>query len=238
MRDGAGNVDQNRRYWNRYARSWTRSFRGFEADADGPRPDAYGHLGDEWGSPADVEAVLERFVYPHVDASSVVVEIGAGGGRVAARVAPRVGRLYALDVSPDMLDRLARALGSQPNLTPVLTAGAEIPSPVPEGEVDLVYGFDVFVHLDVHTMWAYIREAARVLRPGGRLFVHTANLRTERGWARFASQRSFTLEGHYFVTPEVVRTLAERAGLRPVEEASEDRANFYAARDYLALFER
>ena len=45
------------------------------------------------------------------------------------------------------------------------------------------------------------------------------------------------MRGHYFLTPETVRTLAERAGLRVAKESSPDPGNFYLNRDYLAVLE-
>lgn len=78
----------------------------------------------------------------------------------------------------------------------------------------------------------------RVLRPGGKAFVHTTNLTAAGGWERFASQEGFSMRGHYFLTPDTIRTLAEHAGLALVKESTPDPGNFYLNRDYLAVLEK
>ena len=57
-------------------------------------------------------------------------------------------------------------------------------------------------------------------------------------WERFSAQESYSVEGHYFVTPELVHVLAERSGLRPIKRSCVDPANFYFNRDYLVVLEK
>ena len=51
-----------------------------------------------------------------------------------------------------------------------------------------MYAFDAFVHVDLHTMWRYFQQFAKILKPGGRGYVSTANLMTEVGFERFSRQ--------------------------------------------------
>lgn len=224
-------------YWDRYARVWSPEFRGYEVAGD-VRPEAYEFLGDEWGNPGHVTEILEEFVYPYTDGSTIAVEIGSGGGRVAGRLAPRVKHLYCLDVSVEMLDRLRTALADRENVSYIHVPDATLPADVLAAEPDFIFAFDVFVHLDLHTTWRYVKQIGDALRLGGHAFLHTTNLLTEPGWRRFAAQARHTLEGHYFVSPEIVRILLSRAGLRIVHEATEDASNFYKARDYLVVVQK
>ena len=41
--------------------------------------------------------------------------------------------------------------------------------------LDFVILYDVLVHVDLHITNKYIREIARVLKPGGKAFLSTAN---------------------------------------------------------------
>ena len=67
----------------------------------------------------------------------------------------------------------------------------------------------------------------------------TANLAAPDGFARFERQSKYTVGGFFFVTPETVRVLAGRAGLRVVRDLAEpDASNTYYNRDYLAILER
>jgi SAM-dependent methyltransferase len=231
------NLEENRQYWNRYAQTWSGVFGGYELKA-GTQSRSYRYLGDEWGHPDHVTEILDEFVYPYATKDAIVVEIGAGGGRLAARVAPRVKHLHCLDISVEMLNRLRVVLCNRDNVSFVHVTDATFPPDLTSDGADFVYAFDVFVHLDVHTMWKYLRQIGLALRPGGVAFLHTTNLLTKGGWRRFESQDRFTLEGHYFITPEVVKTLAARAGLTVAKEAEEDPANFYKARDYLVLLRK
>lgn len=225
------NVEFNRALWDRQARQWSADKVYTES---GERPAV---LGDEWGDRPSVEKLLEQFVFPHVDETTVAAEIGSGGGRVAQRVAPLVKELYCFDISKEMLRHARQNLSHFGNVRFVHLEGPELPAGL-TGRLDYVYSFDVFVHLDLHTQWKYFQEFARVLRPGGKLWIHTTNLASPGGWERFAPQERFEVRGHYFVTPDLVRLLAEKAGLEVVEEGEFDDANFYLRRDYLALMRK
>ena len=229
-------LDENKRYWDKYAGFWTKNFQGYETEAQADAPDAYRYLGEEWANPEQVEQILESWVFPYIGPDTVALEIGSGGGRVAGRVAPLVKHLYCMDISSEMLKKLTEALADRDNVTPLHVEDAVFPDVLKD--LDFIYSFDVFVHLDLHTQWKYIRQAAEALRPGGAAFFHTTNLRTHEGWKRFSSQERATLDGHYFVMPETVRLLAAKAGFRVEKESTEDPDNFYTARDYLVLLRR
>ena len=232
------NLEENRHYWDAYAREWTSRFLGYESQTRSDAPSTYDYLGDEWGSPEHLNVILDEFVFPRISARATVLEIGSGGGRLAARVAPRVKHLYCLDISSEMLKRLSAVLADHDNISYVHTEDGTFPPSLLAAELDFVYSFDVFVHIDLHAMWKYVRQIAQSLRPGGAAFLHTANLLTQEGWNRFAKQDRFTMVGHYFITPEVLKTLGARAGLHVEREASEDPSNFYKARDYLVVLRK
>ena len=68
-----------------------------------------------------------------LDLHKVFLEIGAGDCALARRVAGYVDRVYALDVSDDMMGRL----GGPPNLVRMMHDGVRIP--LPEAEVDVAF---------------------------------------------------------------------------------------------------
>lgn len=39
------------------------------------------HLGDEWSNKSSLEEVLNDFLFPYINESTNVLEIGSGGGR-------------------------------------------------------------------------------------------------------------------------------------------------------------
>ena len=232
----AENLEHNRALWNQYAQIWRKDAVRSEAASDAVKPPIE-VLGDEWGRAADVDRIVAEYITPFVTRDGVAVEIGVGGGRIARRVAPQVRTLYCLDISEQMLARAQAALAGCPNIIFALLTEPRL-SGIVRASPDFVYSFDVFVHFDLHMMWTYFQEVARVLQPGGHFFVHTANLTAPEGWQRFAAQDHFTVPGHYFVVPQTIATLAAHAGLTLVKESAVDSGNFYLARDYLCVLRK
>jgi SAM-dependent methyltransferase len=101
---------------------------------------------------------------------SIVADVGAGSGYFTVRMAERVGpdgRVYAVDIQPEMLQLLGERLkrGRISNVTPVL--GAIDDPKLPKGAVDLVLMVDVYHEFsEPQKMLQRMRES---LKPGGRL---------------------------------------------------------------------
>ena len=236
------NVAYNREIWDWYAERWSDpEFRAEQLHHEGRSGTEEGQLarlGEEWGRLDDAVQVIEEWILPHVAEGDRVGEIGTGGGRVATRVAPKVGAFDCFDVSEKMLELVRKELEG----CGATTRYHHLPAPrLPAGltnTFDFFYSFDVFVHIDLHTQWRYIAEIARVLKPGAKGFLHTSNLTAEAGWQRFVEQPHYRVEGFYFTTPQAVRTLVERAGMVVLEEHDPKPGNFYYERDHLVLFQK
>ena len=119
-----------------------------------------------------------------VNADDVVLEIGAGVGRMGPAIAPKVKQWIATDVSANMLGHARERCAGLENVDFIEISGWDL-APIPDESVDLVYCTVVFMHLDEWDRYAYVREAMRILRPGGRLFVDGINLCGEPGWELF-----------------------------------------------------
>jgi ubiquinone/menaquinone biosynthesis C-methylase UbiE len=116
--------------------------------------------------------------------TDVVLEIGAGVGRVGPAIAPLVKKWIACDVSENMLAHVRERTRQFDNVETVAVNGWDL-SPIPDESVDLVYCTVVFMHLDEWDRYNYVREAMRILRPGGRVYVDNFNLLGDEGWAFF-----------------------------------------------------
>jgi SAM-dependent methyltransferase len=99
------------------------------------------------------------------------LELGCGAGRMTRHVAPRVGRLVAVDVSAAMLSIARRRLAAFPQVEYLETDGRSLRG-VADGTIDLVFSAHVLQHVPRTVAAAYVAEALRVLRPGGTLLVH------------------------------------------------------------------
>ncbi len=115
-----------------------------------------------------------------VEPDDEILEIGCGVGRVGTALAPLCRRWVGADVSANMLGHARDRLSAFDNVDLVELSGWDL-APIPSSSLDVVYCMVVFMHLDEWERFAYVREAMRVLRPGGRLYVDNFNLRSEPG---------------------------------------------------------
>jgi SAM-dependent methyltransferase len=126
--------------------------------------------------------ILKRHVGIRPD--DVVLEIGAGVGRVGAVLAPLCHEWIGVDVSENMVKHIKRRLAGHNNVRAIATNGFDL-SPIPSESVDVVYCTVVFMHLDEWERYGYIAEGFRILRPNGRMLVDNVNLLSDEGWAFF-----------------------------------------------------
>ncbi len=97
------------------------------------------------------------------------LDVGAGTGLLALDLAGRVDWVWAVDISPAMIDCLngrAIAAGLDNVQTAVVSATM---LPIPDSSLDLATSNYCFHHLGASRKRAALAEIHRVLKPGGRL---------------------------------------------------------------------
>jgi len=194
-------------------------------------------LGQEWGADNAVAEIVDEYIRPYLTRTAVAGEIGVGGARIASQVVEDVSEFYCFDVSNRMLRQAQGALASYEHVHYVKLRQPECPAEL-RGRLDFVYAFDVLVHLDLHSIWRHVLTMRDLLAPGGRAFVHTASIATPLGWQKFSGQKGFSVGGLYFVCPDLIAILCERAGFERIKESSPDSKNDYLNRDYLVVLEK
>ena len=112
------------------------------------------------------QAVLEAVGPAHLHA---VLDLGTGTGRMLELLAPRAGRAVGIDGSPAMLNVARTRLDRLAFRNVQLRQGDLYALPVERDGFDLVVIHQVLHYLD--DPGRALREAARALRPGGRLIV-------------------------------------------------------------------
>jgi ubiquinone/menaquinone biosynthesis C-methylase UbiE len=125
--------------------------------------------------------MIDRLIRPHVGPGSRVLEIGCGAGNLLLQAAVRGSYPIALDLAASSL-LFVRSRLQQARAGPDAPAGFGCVQavgdrlPFADQTMDCVLLSEVIEHLDEpqHT----VREAARVLRSGGRLLVTTPNYRS------------------------------------------------------------
>jgi ArsR family transcriptional regulator len=113
-----------------------------------------------------------------LDRRWTVGDLGTGTGQFAAHVAPFVGRVVAVDGSPEMRKAARARLQTFPNAE--VRAGELESLPVADGELDVAVLLLV-LHYIVDPPRA-LAEAARTLAPGGRLITVDMRPHTREGY--------------------------------------------------------
>jgi ubiquinone/menaquinone biosynthesis C-methylase UbiE len=100
-----------------------------------------------------------------------VVDVGAGTGLLSLALAERVAHVYALDISPAMVEYLGSKARSADLTNVDAIVASAISLPLVDHSVDLFVSNYCFHHLRHRDKTRALSEASRVLKPGGRLVV-------------------------------------------------------------------
>ena len=115
----------------------------------------------------DVEAAVDEALGPGPFA--LLVDLGTGTGRMLELFAPRAARALGFDLSHDMLTYARMKLDRAGLVHAQARHGDLYNVPLPDGAADAVILHQVLHFLDDPA--AAVAEAARLLKPGGRLLV-------------------------------------------------------------------
>lgn len=166
--------------------------------------------GLEWGDPEQsppLRHVLDHFLRPYVAETSVIVEIGPGGGRWTRYLLP-AKQIYAVDYHQELLDELRSNFASSGKLIFVKNDGDNFPG-VPEKSVDFIFSFGAFVHLDLDIIDRYLGNMKPLLKPSSNVVIHYSDKTKPLG------QKN---EGFSDNDPERMRRLVESHGYQVLEE--------------------
>lgn len=137
--------------------------------------------------------------------ASVVADVGAGSGWFTIRLARRVGPqgvVFAQDVQPEMLNAISRRVQREglTNVRPLLGQGSD--PRLPRESLDAVLLVDAYHEIEERV--TLLANLARAIKPQGRIGV--IDFREDGGGPGPEAEER--------VSPEVVISDAERAGLR------------------------
>jgi SAM-dependent methyltransferase len=160
--------DELRAQWSGFAAEWI-------SRMDENRDDARVGILDDWmlGLCGDVRGLR-------------VIDLGCGEGRFCRMLAERGATTLGVDLEPAFLGRARERAGAAEEYR---LCDMETLDGVPDAGFDMAISYITLV--DVADMAAAVRQAHRVLRPGGRLLVaNLAPMATARGfWLRDAEKR-------------------------------------------------
>jgi SAM-dependent methyltransferase len=187
---------------------WTISARRFTADELRKLYNTHdwSTRGDEW-TPSEEwkQGLIQEFMIPNVPEGGTVVEIGPGGGRWTEILQRRAARLIVTDVSENSIAFCRDRFRECANVDYLVGDGRTVA--VPDGTIDSIWSYDVFVHVNPVDARGYFFEFARILKPGGKAIIH------HPGSERVNPSRSD-------LTDAMVRSFCAEAGLRTLIQTS------------------
>lgn len=145
---------------------------------------AWPEHGDEWNRQATAcgidypswkDSLVSHLIVPNVNATTHVLEIAPGHGRWTEHLIARAGHVTAVDLSPSCIAFCEARFRDASNIDYFVTDGTSLP-PDATAQIDFVWSFDAFVHMDRDVIGAYLKEIARVLKPGGTAIIHHSNV--------------------------------------------------------------
>jgi SAM-dependent methyltransferase len=156
----------------------------------------------------DAEAVL-NLLRP----GGVVVEVGCGTGRILQHLAAAAGEVHGVDISPEMIRQGRERLAHLPNIHFHVGNGYDL-GVLPDGGADVVFSHFALQHMPKTTVFNYLVESHRVLRPDGWLRIQVPNLLRDDHFDsfRFFTQPHFVRQPYpmnFFTPAEIVRMLLQ-----------------------------
>lgn len=139
------------------------------------------------------------------------LEIGCGIGRMTKHLAAIFGEVHSTDVSGEMIRQASERLDHLQNVHLHETNGVDLAA-LPDDYFDVAFSAYVFQHVpSKEVVAANIREAYRVVKPGGIVRVHTNGVEAQS----YAEAAKDTWSGATFIESEL-RQLARELGAQLV----------------------
>jgi SAM-dependent methyltransferase len=165
---------------------------------------------------------LEALKHFGLGGDSYLIDVGCGSGRLAVPLSGYLkGRYLGTDVVPELVEYARRVVG-RPDWRFETAEGLSIREA--DGVADVVCFFSVFTHLLHEQTYAYLREAKRVLKPGGKVVFSFLDFTVADHWHVFEfNLKDLGVNSHplnVFIGKDTIRVWAEHLGLHV--EAVED----------------
>jgi SAM-dependent methyltransferase len=149
-----------------------------------------------------------------------LIDVGCGAGRLARPLAGYLtGRYLGIDLVPALVRHARRIAGRADWRFEVVD---HIGIPEAEGQADMVCFFSVLTHLTHEQSYWYLEEAARVLKPGGRIVFSFLEFGAPEHLFIFwetlkAAKRRSRAPMNTFIERSVIAVFARELGLEVVE---------------------
>lgn len=139
-----------------------------------------------------------------------ILEIAPGHGRITQFLSILASELLVIDLNENCIKKTKEKLGHHV-LGYFVNNGNDLPK-IRDNSQDLVFSFDSFVHMHQNVSDDYLGEIYRVLKKGGRGYIH-------HSWLNGGENLSFlNYAGRASMTPEIFKSLVEKHNMTVVEQ--------------------
>ena len=157
----------------------------------------------------------ETLIFHGLRKTDYLVDVGCGSGRLAKPLSEYLkGKYLGIDVVPDLVGYASNFV-SRADWRFEVAKGLQIPEA--DQSADMVCFFSVLTHLLHEESFVYLREAKRVLKPGGKIVSSFLDFRVASHWQYFESNlRDIGIGAqpmNVFMCPDMFREWAERLEL-------------------------
>jgi ubiquinone/menaquinone biosynthesis C-methylase UbiE len=169
--------------------------------------------GHEWSSSfGNTENLWNKFIFDDIKdyRGKKILEIAPGHGRLTQFLSILASELLVVDLNPNCIKYTKEKLGHHV-LGYFTNNGNDLPQ-IRDNSQDLVFSFDSFVHFHRNVTDDYLKEIYRVLKPGGKAYIH-------HSWLHGGSDNSFdNFAGRASMDPNLFRSLVEKHNMSVVEQ--------------------
>ena len=156
--------------------------------------------------------LCETVIFHGLKKDHYLIDIGCGSGRLAKPLSQYLdGKYLGIDVVPGLVE-YARKLVNRPDWRFEVAQGLTIPEQ--DAQADMVTYFSVFTHLLHEESFVYLREARRVLKPGGKVVLSFLDYRVAGHWEIFDTNIRDIGVGskplNIFIGPDMLQEWAKR----------------------------
>ena len=179
---------------------------------------------------------LDLLLMEGLKPGDTLLDFGCGNGRLAVHVVPQLnghGRFIGIDISPTYLEQGAERIDrtAPDRACQVEWIHQNTPNfPLPDDSVDMMCAFSVFTHMENEDSYHYLKDALRIVRPGGKFIFSCLPLDLKYARRIFLEEAAMSLEARWqrirnvITSKELMTQLAELAGWKVLKwyEGEED----------------
>ena len=191
--------------------------------------------GHEWSkSFGTTENLWNKYIFDDIKEfrGKKILEIAPGHGRITQFLSILASELLVVDLNETCIKKTKEKLEHHV-LGYFVNNGNDLPQ-IRDNSQDLVFSFDSFVHIHKNVIDDYICEIYRVLKPGGKAFIH-------HSWLVGGQDNSFlNIAGRADMNPELFKLLVEKHNMKVIEQKTINFAPVGAwdGTDSITIFEK